>query len=328
MDKFKDRLKVNFGKINNALEELIMDLNGRNEEKVQIRMKVLSGCISEAIKDTDFEAELIENDVKNFYDEDIVLNEIVRKRDLNPVQYILRENSIESMTENLSVISSRIGDKIKKYIEEDSIKIGIKNKDRFINTLDELNRNLKRRNISLIDTINEVENYELEYYNPKLYSLNFKNYVEEVRKSKLNIKEFTPEILKNILDNLKLQKLSNNFLKSKEELFCKCTKYTNSIDIARRQDELEYNGEKTERIFLASSNEYRYSQMHIKQSVIEKLSKEKLQKIYDASNLSKSKSSSVPIHLSNEEIKEYKSRNNKDNIFNKLSNYNLHRGKE
>ncbi len=124
-------------------------------------------------------------------------------------------------------------------------------KDRFINTLDELNRSLKRRNISLIDTINEAENRELEY-----------------------------------------------------------------------------NGEKTERIFLASSNEYRYSQMHIKQSVIEKLSKEKLQKIYDARNLSKSKSSSVPIHLSNEEIKENKSRNNKDDIFNKLSNYNLNRRKE
>lgn len=59
MDKFKDRLKENYEKVNNALEELLMDLNGRNEEKIQLRMKVLSGCISEAIKDTDFEAELI-----------------------------------------------------------------------------------------------------------------------------------------------------------------------------------------------------------------------------------------------------------------------------
>ena len=122
--------------------------------------------------------------------------------------------------------------------------------------------------------------------------------------------------------------MSNNFLKSKEELFCKCTKYTSSIDIARRQNDLEYNGEKTERIFLSSSNEYRYSQMHIKQSIIEKLSKEKLQKIYDGKNLAKNKSSSVPIHLTNEEINEYKLQSNRDDVFNKLSNYNLNRGKE
>ncbi len=204
MDKFKDRLKGNYEKINNALEELLMDLNGRNEEKIKIRMKVLSGCIFEAIKDTDFEAELIENDMNNFYNEDRTLKEIVQKRDINPVQYILKEQSIEYMTENLTIISSRIGDKIKKYIEDDSAKIGIKNKDRSINTLDELNRNLKRRNILLIDIMDEIDNHnqELEYYNPKLYSVNFKNYVEEVGKSKLNIKEITPEILKNISKNL------------------------------------------------------------------------------------------------------------------------------
>ena len=206
MDKFKDRLKGNYEKINNALEELLMDLNGRNEEKIKIRMKVLSGCIFEAIKDTDFEAELIENDMNNFYNEDRTLKEIVQKRDINPVQYILKEQSIEYMTENLTIISSRIGDKIKKYIEDDSAKIGIKNKDRSINTLDELNRNLKRRNILLIDIMDEIDNHnqELEYYNPKLYSVNFKNYVEEVGKSKLNIKEITPEILKNISKNLKI----------------------------------------------------------------------------------------------------------------------------
>lgn len=130
------------------------------------------------------------------------------------------------------------------------------------------------------------------------------------------------------MENLKLQKLSDNFLKSKEKLFCKCTKYSNNIDIARKNDELEYNGEKTERIFLSSSNEYGYSQMHIKQSIIEKLSKEKLQNIYDGKNLSKSKSSSVPIHLTKDEIEDYKSENNRDDIFNKLSNYNLNRGKE
>lgn len=181
MDRFKDRLKENHGKINNALEELLMDLNGRNEDKVQIRMKVLSGCISETIKDTDFEVELIDNDMNNFYSKDSVLKEIIEKRNINPVQHILKEQDIEYMTENLSIISSRIGDKIKKYIEEDSARLGIKNKNRIINTLDELNRNLKRKHVSLIDTANELENYEIEYYNPKLYSTEFKNYVEEIK---------------------------------------------------------------------------------------------------------------------------------------------------
>lgn len=328
MDKFKDRLKENYGKINNALEELLKDINCGNGEKIQIRMKVLSGCISEFIKDTDFENELISNDEEKIYNKDKILKDIIQRRDINPLQYILKEPNIEYMTENLTIVCSRIGDRIKEYVEQDANEIGIRNKDRAMNILDEINRNMKRRNITLSDIIDEFKEYELEYYNPKLFSTGFKCFVDEVRKSKINIKEITPQILKNISENLKLEKLSDNFLKTKEKLFIKCTNYSNMIDIAKQEDVLEYDNEKTNRVTLSANNEYLYSQLHIKNSVLKNISKEKTNKIYDGRLLDRAKGTSIPIHLNDNEIEEYKQKNKNIDCFNKLLNNNLEKGEK
>lgn len=328
MDKFKDRLKENYGKINNVLEELLKGLNTNNDEKIQLRMKVLSNVILEAINNTDFEKELIDSNIENFFNKDKTLKDIIEKRQENTIEFLLRESKKEYLTENLTIISSRIGDKIRMYIEEDSHKIGIKNTDRITSTLKEINNKLDLNRVELIDNIKESKEDKLEYHNPKIHSSNYNKFVDEVKKSKLKLTEITPQVLNNIVENLALNKLSHNFLDVKEKLFVKCINYSNTIDIAKQEDVLEYNKEKTNRVILSSDNEYMYSQMHIRKSIIDNLSPSKICMIYDGEKLDKTKSSSVPIHLSEEEIKEYKSKCDIDNIFKKLQNYDLNRGKE
>lgn len=327
MDKFKDRLKENYGKINNTLEELLKGLNTNNDEKIQLRMKVLSNVILATINNTDFEKEIIDCNTENFYNKDKTLKDIIEKRKENSIEFLLKESKKEYLTENLTIISSRIGDKIKKYIEEDSTKIGIKNTDRVISTLKELNNKLDLKRVELTDNIKESKEDKLEYHNPKIHSFNYNRFVDEVKKSKLKLTNITPQVLNNISENLALNKLSHNFLEIKEKLFIKCINYPSAIDIAKQEDVSEYNKEKTNRVILSSNNEYMYSQMHVRKSIIDNLSPSKLCMIYDGDKLDKTKSTSVPIHLSEEEIKEYMSKCDRDNVFKKLQSYDLNRGK-
>lgn len=90
-----------------------MDLNGRNEEKIQLRMKVLSNVILATINNTDFEKEIIDCNTENFYNKDKTLKDIIEKRKENSIEFLLKESKKEYLTENLTIISSRIGDKIK-----------------------------------------------------------------------------------------------------------------------------------------------------------------------------------------------------------------------
>lgn len=291
MHKLKDKILDNYESITRKVKVMLFQFQKDDSDKYKSTTK-FNELILELINDTDFLDELEKNNKEHLIDKDETLKNIKGNNTKEMIKETLASDKDAIKLVGCLNYINIIRHWLEKHKEKNEANISEAKIERICKKIND-----KKISFDYNSLYEECKNYDLEYYNRKLFSDDFKEFVAITRSEDIYPGKYVDiNICRNMIENVCLKNVEVSLRNLKKALVLECINNP-EIDIAFKCEAIDIKGEMMTRAYISIQESYMYASCHIEESC---LSNKKAKRY----NLPE-KSPSVHVILSKKEWEEY-----------------------
>lgn len=307
-EKISEKIIKNYPTLVNKLE----DYSNSKKDKEEENLRDLASFLSDIVDNTDFEENIINNDLTKYYGKDKSLMNILNERKHNILQSALKEPK----TEILKVRLAQLSNELYHHIEKENIISDIDFKNVKINKLSvKFQIFLKDQKINLNEIEKEFSTYNHKYINKKIMGTEMKKFIDFMSANGIKKEEKELGYYKAILNFFEKNEIIKDLKEFKEDMTSKILKYPQNVRIFKENDNQPIDNEQSYRLYIVEKNGYLYTQFHTKKSLIDNMNKKYKEYIANNTKFDKKISPSIGVTLNEDERITYeKNKRDKEDV--------------